>query len=161
MTGVQTCALPISSTRSSTNTTRRHTTVPLCQTCRDNIARDVTERLGKNVQARHWLAAILRITLWLPLISVLFWRIAIADGVGSLWGCFGNRVVLCMCGCGLASVARWIRHRYLAWGLRKGSPYGYFAMLVATVEWLICAGVGAAALVWFAGQIVVWRLDKR
>ena len=149
------------STRSSTNTTRRHTTVPLCQTCRDNIARDVIERLGKNVQARHWLAVILRTTLWLPLIGVFFWRTAVADGVGSLWGCFGNRVVLCMCGCGLASVARWIGHRYLAWGLRKDGPHGYFAMLVAAVEGLVCAGVGAAALVWFAGQIVVWRLDKR
>lgn len=149
------------STRSSTNTTRRHTTVPLCQTCRDNIARDVTERLGKNVQARYRLAVILRITLWLPLISVFFWRTAIADGVGSLWGCFGNRVVLCMCGCGLAGVARWIGCRYLAWGLREDSPYRYVTMLVVAVEGLICAGVGAAALVWFAGQIVVWRLDKR
>ncbi|OCK96711.1 uncharacterized protein K441DRAFT_694766 [Cenococcum geophilum 1.58] len=149
------------STRSSTNTTQRHTTVPLCQTCRDNIARDVIERLGKNVQARHWLAVILRMTLWLPLIGVFFWRTAIAAGVDSLWGCFGNRVVLCMCGCGLASVARWIGHRYLAWGLRKDGPYGCFAMLVTAVEALICAGVGAAALVWFAGQIVVWRLDKK
>ena len=156
-----TASHPQPSTGSSTNTTRRHTSVPLCQTCRDNIARDVTERLGKNVPARHWLAVILRITLWLPLISVLFWRIAIADGVGSLWGSFGNRVVLCMCGCGLASVARWIRRRYIAWGLRKGSSYGCFAILVAAVEELVCAGVGAAALVWFAGQIVVWRLDKR
>lgn len=147
--------------RSSTTTTQQRTTVPLCQTCLDNIARDVTERLGKNAQARHWLAVVLRITLWLPLIGVFFWRTAIADGIGSLWGCFGNRVVLCMCGCGLASVARCIGSRYLAWGLRKRSPYGCFTMLVAAVEGLVCAAMGAAALVWFAGQIVLWRLDRR
>ncbi|OCL10410.1 hypothetical protein AOQ84DRAFT_217549, partial [Glonium stellatum] len=102
----------------------------------------------------------LRITLWLPLTGVFFWRTASVDGVGPLWRSFANRVVLCMAGCGVADVARWVGRRYLAWALRKNGPDGCFTMLVAAVEGPACAAVGAAVLVWFAGQLVVWRLDK-
>ncbi|OCL12703.1 hypothetical protein AOQ84DRAFT_143873, partial [Glonium stellatum] len=62
--------------RSSTTTTTTTTTppppppppqtapVPLCPTCRTNIARETIDRLEESIQARHWLAVILRITLW-------------------------------------------------------------------------------------------------